>query len=35
MGIINVCYYDHYYYYKYILEQHQMLNSISANQAET
>lgn len=35
MGITNVCYYDHYYYYKYILEQHQMLNSISANQAET
>lgn len=36
MGIINVCYYDHYYYYKYVLEQHQMLlNSLSANQAET
>lgn len=36
MGIINVCYYDHYYYYKYVLEQHQMLlNSFSANQAET
>lgn len=35
MGIINVCYYDHYYYYKYVLEQHQILNSTSANQAET
>lgn len=34
-GIINVCYYDHYYYYKYVLEQHQILNNTPANQAET